>query len=218
MCCFSKLPPGACMFVDVVWLRQVFGWHNESGYKFRKMNGWKSPKSTQVKKEHHLPVTIIFWVFGRSFFRAYLLFFQPWMARLWGIDFFWKNKRRRLSLFAIIIWLEADWGNSLSSSSPKCGPWRTELILGATTDIGDEPFEMGEMLWRFWDFWGRWIHTKCNRRIEISEDDSLVFPTKWTRSIYDVFCIYIPNPQETNKLKKHELLGWVWVKPVLVSS
>ena len=44
-------------------------------------------------------------------------------------------------------------------------------------------------------------------RIEISEDDSLVFPTKWTRSIYDVFCIYVPNPQETNKLKNMNYLA-----------
>ena len=42
----------------------------------------------------------------------------------------------------------------------------------------------------------------ATRGRRISEDDILVFPTKWTRSIYDVFCIYIPNPQETNKLEK----------------
>ena len=66
----------------------------------------------------------------------------------------------------------------------------------------------------------RWIHTKGNLRMVISEDDCLVFSIKWTRSIYDVFCTYSKSTKTNRKIMKKlpELLGCVWVKPVLVPS
>lgn len=120
-----ELPPGAwipcrCCLVN----RPVFGWHSFFGLPLcRKMNGWKWPKSTQVKKgTSSEPNSIIFFRFLRPLiFQIVHFFFSAMNGPFVRDRLFWKNKRRRRSLFAIIIWLKADWGNHYHLAHPNAG-------------------------------------------------------------------------------------------------